>query len=56
MKPRHKQDPRLGKGHAHKSKKDYKRRVKHSDEWGDHIDGQPHIKIKELTDKGGSIE
>jgi len=55
-KPRRRPDPRLGKGHAHKSKKDYDRkRVKSSDEWGDHLP-TPHIKIYDLTDKTGSIK
>lgn len=47
QKPRNKPDPRLKKGHAHKSKKDYKRKPKRSDEWGDHISGMPHLNVED---------
>ena len=55
--PKHKPDPRLRKSHAHTSKKDYKR-VKNSDEWGDHLP-TPHIDMidwDELPDKAGTKE
>jgi len=42
----------LRKGHAHKSKKDYKR-LRSSDEWADHFDGMGKLKI---INKNGSLE
>jgi len=58
MKPRHKPDPLLKKGHAHKSKKDYSRR---DGSWQKEIDaGLPNLKIQDWpesdSDKQGAHE
>jgi len=58
MKPRHKPDPLLKKGHAHKSAKYYKRAKPNT--WGNEISKNPPnlnvVDYEDLPDKTGGHE
>jgi len=49
----------LKKSHAHKSKKDYERNTKHSDEWSDHFSGMNNLSVidwEDLPNKTGGTK
>ena len=58
MKPRNKPNPLLKKGHAHKSKRDYKRADRNT--WADEINANPPnlnvVDYEDLPDKTGGHE